>query len=88
MYASWKYGLIQAGPEQAHTWRPDSPRGTLPDLILPADRSWLVSRLWDAGWRCIGGSTDLIARVERACGHQVRRVGLGQPATPPGHIAR
>ena len=42
MYTSWRYGLIEAGPEQARSWRPDSSRGLIPDLIFPADRSWHV----------------------------------------------
>jgi hypothetical protein len=87
MYTSWRYGLIEAGPVQARSWRPDSSRGKIPDLIFPADHSWLVSRLWDDDWRCIGGSIQLIAGVQRACGSRVRRVGLDESATPPGHTA-
>jgi hypothetical protein len=42
LYAGWQYVLVEAGPKQADTWRtghPRSSRGTLPDLIFPADRS-------------------------------------------------
>jgi len=42
------------------TGHPRSPHGTLPDLIFPADRSWLVSALWDDTWTCIGGPRHLI----------------------------
>jgi hypothetical protein len=64
LYADWRYVLIEAGPEQAATWRQqgDHWKGTdLPDLIFPADRSWLFSTLWDDDWTCIGGSTALVA---------------------------
>jgi hypothetical protein len=48
LYSGWNYVLVEAGPTQAGTWRDDDPwRGRLPDLIYPADRSWLVSMLWD-----------------------------------------
>lgn len=39
MYAGWRYVLVEAGPEQAAAWR-----GTLPDMIFPPDRSWLLSK--------------------------------------------
>jgi hypothetical protein len=39
--------------------------GSLPDLFFPADRSWLVSALWDDAWTCIGGPADLIDVLER-----------------------
>ena len=55
LYWGWSYVLIQAGPEQAFSWR-----GSLPDLIFPLDRSWLFSMLWDDGWTCVGGPTTLI----------------------------
>jgi hypothetical protein len=32
----------------------------LPDLMYPADRSWLASTLWDDYWMSIGGSQDLV----------------------------
>ena len=53
-YAGWHYVLIEAGPEQAASWHPSDGRaygtGDLPNLIFPADRSWLVSTLWDDDW--------------------------------------
>ena len=58
----WEYVLIEAGPEQAGNWRADWGRwkGVLPDLMFPADRSWLASTLWDDYWTSIGGSGELI----------------------------
>jgi hypothetical protein len=49
LYAGgWRYVLVAAGPQQAIQWRQRDPwEGVLPDLIFPADRSWLVSTLWD-----------------------------------------
>jgi hypothetical protein len=51
LYTGWRYVLIEAGPEQAATWRP-APRGQsnwksteLPDLMFPEDHAWLVSTL-------------------------------------------
>lgn len=65
LYTGWQYVLVQAGPDQAGTWRQDlqSWRAPGPDLIFPADRSWLVSWLWDDDWRCVGGPTPLIERM-------------------------
>jgi hypothetical protein len=41
--------LVEAGPQQAATWRrhesPSFWKGALPNLMFPADRSWLVSTL-------------------------------------------
>jgi len=89
LYPGWRYVLIEAGPDQAAAWRPDDGRafgtGDLPNLMFPADRSWLVSTLWDDDWTCIGGPADLIDRVLRHPDLQARSVALGQDATPPGH---
>lgn len=58
----WEYVLIEAGPEEAGNWRAEWDRwkGALPDLMFPADRSWLASTLWDDYWMSIGGSRDLV----------------------------
>jgi len=50
LYSSgWHYVLIEAGPEQAGSWREYDPlrnrKGRLPDLMFATDRSWLVSTL-------------------------------------------
>ena len=89
LYADWPYVLVQAGPEQALAWRRDqsSWRAPGPDLVFPADRTWLVSWLWDDDWRCLGGPDDLVEQVLREPCLEPRRVRLGEDATPPGHVA-
>jgi hypothetical protein len=63
LYAGWEYLLVEAGPRQAARWRqPDAGafwKGVLPNLLFPADRSWLVSTLW-------GRRLDLRRRASRA----------------------
>jgi hypothetical protein len=92
LYAGWHYLLVEAGPKQAATWRQNGLgsfwRGVLPDLMFPADHSWLVSTLWDDDWTCIGGPAELVDRFLRHPDLQARPVTLGQDATPPGHEAR
>lgn len=89
-YADWPYVLIEAGPEQARVWRDECWKGVLPDLMFPADRSWLFSTLWDDDWTCIGGSRGL---VDAFLAHpdlreRVREVDPSvEDATPPGHTA-
>jgi hypothetical protein len=89
LYAEWSYVLVEAGPEQAATWRRSGDRsfwkGALPNLIFPADRSWLVSTLWDDDWTCIGGPAELVGRFLDHPGLLARAVALGEDATPPGH---
>jgi hypothetical protein len=92
LYSNWDYVLVEAGPRQAATWRRTEPKGywwddALPDLMFPADRSWLVSTLTDNDWTCVGGPASLI---DQLLGHphlRARRVRLGEEATPPGHRA-
>lgn len=88
LYWGWRYVLIEAGPEQAATWRRDDPRsfwkGVLPNLMFPADRSWLVSTLWDDDWTCIGGSAALVDRYLQDPRLQAYPVAPGQDRTPPG----
>lgn len=57
--------------------------------MFPADRSWLVSTLWDDDWTCVGGPVPL---VDALLNHpdlrsHVRRVSLDEDATPPEHWA-
>jgi hypothetical protein len=90
LYADWSYVLVEAGPDEALRWRsdPGSWRAPGPDLVFPADRSWLLSWLWDDDWRCLGGPTALIDGYLNEPRLQVRRVGLDEGATPPGYVAR
>ena len=86
LYEGWRYVLAEAGPRQAASWRHDrGMHGVLPELIFPADRSWLVSTLWDDGWTCLGGIAGLVDSFLSHPGLQARRVEPGQDATPPGH---
>jgi hypothetical protein len=91
LYPGWHYLLVEAGPQQAASWRrpgyPPSAKGVLPDLMFPADRSWLLSTLWDDDWTCLGGPAGLVAGFLQHPGLQARPVTLGQDATPPGHQA-
>lgn len=90
LYWNWPYVLVQAGPEQALTWRTGGhirhPHGALPDLFFPADRSWLVSALWDDTWTCVGGPAPLIHTLERDPVANVRQVRLDEDALPPGLV--
>ena len=91
LYSGWHYVLAEAGPQQAATWRRWGDwsfwKGALPNLMFPADRSWLVSTLWDDDWTCIGGPASLVDRFLSHPDLQARPVVLGQDATPPGHRA-
>jgi hypothetical protein len=92
LYAEWDYVLVEAGPEQAATWRRTEPKGfwwddALPELMFPADRSWLVSTLTDDDWTCVGGPAPLVDRLLAHPDLQARRVQLDEEATPPGHRA-
>ncbi|HYU93746.1 MAG TPA: hypothetical protein VEN95_09765 [Actinomycetota bacterium] len=91
LYSDWQYVLVEAGPEQAATWRHSGDwsfwKGALPNLMFPADRSWLASTLWDDDWTCIGGPAGLVDRFVRHPDLQARPVALEEDATPPGHQA-
>lgn len=86
VYQGWRYVLVQAGPEQALSWRHSDTgtflKGALPNLMFPADRSWLVSTLWDDDWICIGGPATLI---DGLLAHPVLQSRLGgwEPTTSP-----
>ncbi|HLK01268.1 MAG TPA: hypothetical protein VKU39_15350 [Streptosporangiaceae bacterium] len=89
LYSGWHYVLAAAGPEQAGTWRVSGPYrdGVLPSLMFPADRSWLMSTLWDDDWTCVGGSARVVSRLVNHPVLRARPVELGEDATPPGHQA-
>jgi hypothetical protein len=82
LYSGQSYVLVEAGPRQAATWR-----DVLPDLMFPADRSWLVSAMCDDDWTCIGGPTSLVDRFLAHSDLQARPVRPSEDATPPGHRA-
>ncbi len=87
LYWGWHYVFVEAGPEQALAWRTGHMRsaaGSLPDLFFPADRSWLVSALWDDSWTCIGGPADLIDTLQQNPLVNARRVQPHEDALPPG----
>lgn len=86
LYAGWRYSLAPCG------WggvlgHEDPWRGNLPDLLFPVDRTWLVSRLWDDDWVCLGGPRHLVDAVRRAFPALAREVLPGADATPPGRTA-
>ncbi len=90
MYENWQYVLVAAGPHQAATWRERRDwKIAIPDLIFPADRSWLVSTLWDDDWTCIGGTGELVNGLlsHPLLGARSKRVSIEEDATPPGHQA-
>lgn len=87
LYATWQYAVVQGHPDDALRFRPSDSFRTLPDLVFPLDRSWLVSTLWDDDWRCVGGPASLINALKRDPALDTREVALGQDATPPGHVA-
>jgi hypothetical protein len=85
------YVLVEAGPEQAGAWRArEYWKSPLPDLMFPADRSWLASTLWDDDWTCIGGSRGLVDALlaHPDLQHRAREVDPSlEDSTPPGHTA-
>jgi hypothetical protein len=89
VYYGYRYVVVEAGPQQASTWRDAHFKGALPDLMFPTDRSWVLSTMWDDDWTCIGGSDELVASflTHRALGPRATRAVLGEDATPPGHEA-
>ena len=93
LYANWPYVLVQAGPEQAATWRRSDEKVLspyrVPDLMFPANRSWLLSTLWDDDWTCVGGPRSLVDALldDPVLRSRTRRVSRDEDATPPGHQA-
>ena len=87
LYWDWPYLRVEAGPAEALSCRTGHMRGDgrLPDLFFPADRSWLVSALWDDTWTCVGGSAALIAALQHNPLVAAHPVGPDEDALPPGH---
>ena len=86
LYWDWRYLLVEAGPDQALTWRSGHMRGpgSLPELFFPADRSWLVSALWDDAWTDIGATATVITTLQRNPLVNARPVRPDEDALPPG----
>src|SRR5260221_2066134 len=67
LYSGWHYVLVEAGPAQAAAWRQYGDcsfwEGALPNLMVPADRSWPGSPLWDDDSSCIGGAARVVRRM-------------------------
>lgn len=61
--------------------------GMLPELVWPADRSWLLSNLYDDDWSYVGGNASLIRSLQDDPILTARRVQLGEDSIPPGHMA-
>ena len=89
IYSDYGYVLVEAGPRQAAGWRETGFSWRLPELMFPADRSWLLSTMWDDGWTCVGGPEQLVEGFLRhtTLGPRARRVALGEDPTPPGQEA-
>ena len=87
LYWDWPYVLVEAGPEQALGWRRGHMRGdgALPDLLFPADRSWVVSALWDDTWTCVGGPAALVDALVASPLAGARRLRPDEDTVPPGH---
>ncbi len=85
VYEGHRYVLIEAGPQQT-TWRDSAWNWTLPELMFPVDRSWLVSTRWDDDWTCIGGSEELVSSFLRhpELGPRARRMSPGEPPGEAG----
>lgn len=86
LYSGWRYALVDAGPVEALAWRRGEER-SLPDLMFPHDRSWLMSTLWDDDWRCVGGDSSLLRSLVNSEDLDAREVQFDEDATPPGHTA-
>lgn len=76
IYHGHGYVLVEAGPQQAVAWRDEGFNWTLPELMFPADRSWLLSTMWDDSWTSIGATRQLIDGVlsDATLGPRARRV--------------
>lgn len=89
LYVGWPYVLLQGGPQRALTarrHRDSTPwHSALPELLFPADRSWLVSTMWDDDWRCLGGPAGLVEALLVRPELEARSVRPDEDATPPGH---
>jgi hypothetical protein len=70
VYEDWRYVLVEAGPDQALSWRDSEGsgaawKGALPELMFPFDRSWLWSTPWDDAHSSLGATEQLVAAFTR-----------------------
>ena len=86
VYCGYRYVLVEAGPQEATSWRDADFKGALPELMFPQDRSWLVSTMWDDDWTSIGGPEQLVSSFLRhpTLGPKARRVAVGEDRDAPG----
>jgi hypothetical protein len=92
LYSGQEYVLVEAGPQQAASWRRREAASSLwgnvlPDLMFPVERSWLFSAWCDDDWACVGGSVGLVEEFVAHPDLRARVVRPGEEATPPGHRA-
>ena len=88
--ATARYVLVKPAGAGGGSRERDHWKGPLPDLMFPADRSWLVSTLWDYDWTCIGGPRTLVDAflAYSDLRHRAREVDPSiKDATPQGHTA-
>lgn len=87
VYVGWPYVVLVGGPQQALGSRSNSDstpwHSALPELIFPADRSWLVSTMWDDDWRCIGGPARLVEALLDRPELSARSVAPDEDVVPP-----
>lgn len=92
LYSDWRYVVVEAGPDEAVSWRGQDDvipwHTALPEIIFPADRSWLVSTLWDDDWSCVGGPRPLVDALLADPDLEAREVQPWEDSTPPGHELR
>lgn len=89
LYAGWRYVLLAGSADDALTARSHTPwSSAVPELVAPIDRSWLLSKLWDDDWRCIGGPAWLVDTLLRHTELEIRPVTPSEDMTPPGHVMR
>ncbi len=88
LYWDWSYVLVCAGFEQAASWSRDLMwNWSLPALMFPTSRAWLVSLRWDDDWVSVGGSAELITSLQQhpKLRRSTHRCSPSDPdAAPPG----
>ena len=92
LYSDWRYVVVEAGPDEAVAWRAADDvipwHTALPEVIFPADRSWLVSTLWDDDWSHVGGPRPLVTALLAHADLEAREVQPWEDSAPPGHELR